>query len=123
VIRAVEIMDRDRSYSTKILISGFIFFSLIFNFYPSLHYSQKITLIHSNDTHGVYKPIRIKVNNSLRLVGGMKAANHYLNILQKNEKNMILIDVGDIMTGTWAAQMEYRGAVGGAMVEFLNLLN
>lgn len=116
-------MHRDRSNSNNIFMSGFIFFVLIFFFSPIIHYSQKIILIHSNDTHGVYKPIKIKQGDSLRLVGGMSAASHYLNQLRKNEKNLILIDVGDIMTGTWAAQMNYKGVVGGVMVEFLNLLN
>ncbi|MBN2244966.1 MAG: bifunctional metallophosphatase/5'-nucleotidase [Candidatus Aminicenantes bacterium] len=116
-------MNRECSGSNKIFLAGFIVVIFVLNFYPSLIYSQSIILVHSNDTHGVYKPVKMKAGGSLRLVGGMRAASHYLNQLRKNEKNMILIDVGDIMTGTWAAQMEYKGAVGGAMVEFLNLLN
>jgi len=116
-------MDRERSGLNKIFSAGFVFVIYIFSFYPPLIYSQSITLIHSNDIHGVYKPVKMKTGDSFRLAGGMRAASHYLNQLRKNEKNMILIDVGDIMTGTWAAQMEYKGAVGGVMVEFLNLLN
>lgn len=116
-------MDIFKTRPQKIFIAGFSFFLLFFNFYPSSGYSQSVTLIHSNDTHGVYKPLKIKVEDALRLVGGMRAASHYLNMLRKNEKNLILIDAGDVMTGTWAAQMEYKGAVGGVMVEFLNLLN
>ena len=116
-------MDNYRIWPKKNSIIGFLFFLFIFNFYPPPGFSQCLTLIHSNDTHGVYKPLKMKVGDVLRLVGGMKATSHYINMLRKNEENMILIDAGDIMTGTWAAQMEYKGTIGGAMVEFLNLLN
>ena len=116
-------MDIYRAWTQKIFIISVLFFLLISNFYPSPGFSQSLTLIHSNDIHGVYKPLKIKIGDVLRLVGGMKAASYYINMLRQNEENMILIDAGDIMTGTWAAQMEYKGTIGGAMVEFLNLLN
>lgn len=87
----------------------------------SCHPSPKtITLIYSNDTHGTYKPEKMRWNDEERWVGGMEAASHYINEIRKKEKNVLLIDLGDILTGTLAAEFKYQGVIGGAMIEFLN---
>ncbi len=85
--------------------------------------SEKIVLIHSNDTHGIFKPYEFNINGEDRLVGGMEAASHYLNKIKTEEKNVLLIEKGDLLTGTLAAEVEYKGAVGGMMMEFLNRLD
>jgi len=85
-------------------------------------FSETVTLIHSNDIHGIYKPFKIKVNDSERLIGGMEAASHYINKIRAEEKNVLLLDLGDVLTGTLAAEIEYKGVPGGAMIEFLNRL-
>ncbi len=86
-------------------------------------YPKSITLLHSNDTHGTFKPNKIKVKGAERWVGGMETASHYINKIRAEEENVLLIDLGDLMTGTLAAQIEYRGVPGGAMIEFLNRLD
>ena len=85
-------------------------------------FSEEIVLIHSNDTHGVFKPYKINIDGKERLVGGMEAASHYLNQIRAREKNVLVIEKGDLLTGTLAAEIEYKGAIGGAMMEFLNRL-
>ncbi|MFQ6109054.1 MAG: bifunctional metallophosphatase/5'-nucleotidase [Candidatus Aminicenantales bacterium] len=85
-------------------------------------FSKSITLVHSNDTHGTYKPWKMKLNAGSRWVGGMKAASHTINVLREKEKNLLLIELGDILTGTMAAEIKYKGVIGGAMMEFLNRL-
>jgi len=82
--------------------------------------SQTVTLVHSNDMHGIYKPYKWNTNGDMRLVGGMEALSHYVNHLRAREEHMLLLDCGDIMTGTIAARIDYRGVAGGIMVEFLN---
>ncbi|NIM89957.1 MAG: hypothetical protein GTO17_03310 [Candidatus Aminicenantes bacterium] len=86
-------------------------------------FSKTITIIHSNDIHGIYKPYKIKVEERERLIGGMEAVSHYLNMIRAEENNVFLIDLGDILTGTLAADIEYKGLPGGAMIEFLNRLD
>lgn len=86
-------------------------------------FPETITLIHSNDTHGTFKSQKIKVKDGERPVGGMEAASHYINKIRAMEKNVLLIDTGDVMTGTLATEIEYKGVAGGAMIEFLNRLN
>jgi 5'-nucleotidase len=82
----------------------------------------ELVILFSNDTHGTFQPQKIKDGDTVRLVGGMEAASHYINRIRAQEKNVLLIDTGDIMTGTLAATLPYKGAGGGAMPEFLNLL-
>ena len=86
-------------------------------------FPEKITFIHSNDTHGNFKSYKIKVGNGERLIGGMEATSHYINEIRAREKNVFLIETGDILTGTLAAEIEYEGVTGGAMMEFLNRLS
>jgi 2',3'-cyclic-nucleotide 2'-phosphodiesterase (5'-nucleotidase family) len=86
-------------------------------------FSKTITIIHSNDIHGIYKPFKIKVEEGERLIGGMEAASHYLDKIRAEENNILLIDLGDVLTGTLAADIEYKGVPGGAMIEFLNRLD
>jgi len=85
-------------------------------------FPKTITLIHSNDIHGIYKPYKIKTKDGERLVGGMEAASHYLDKIRAEEEDVLLIDLGDVLTGTLAADIEYEGVPGGAMIEFLNRL-
>ncbi len=84
---------------------------------------EEIAIVHSNDTHGTLKPYKIDRQDKERFVGGMEAVSHYLNQIRAKEKNVLVIDKGDIMTGTLAAEVEYKGVIGGAMMEFLNLLD
>jgi 2',3'-cyclic-nucleotide 2'-phosphodiesterase (5'-nucleotidase family) len=83
---------------------------------------ETLLIIHSNDTHGTFLPYSLKIDESKRLVGGMEAASHYINELRKTEPNSLLIDTGDVMTGTLATKLEYNGVKGGVMIEFLNRL-
>jgi len=84
--------------------------------------SEEVVILFSHDTHGTFKPYHLNHENNGRLVGGMEATSHYLNQIRAAEKNVFVIEAGDIMTGTLATEIEYGGAVGGAMVEFLNRL-
>jgi 5'-nucleotidase len=100
-----------------VLVSGLIL-AVVCPLFP-----EKITLIHSNDTHGNFKSYMTKVDGGEKLIGGMEAASHYINEIRAREKNVLLIETGDILTGTLAAEIEYEGVAGGAMMEFLNRLD
>lgn len=105
------------------ITAGFFLSFIILVSCDSPQMSQTITLVHSNDTHGRFLPYTIKQDGEERLVGGMKAVSHYLNEIRKTEKNLLVIDKGDIMTGTFATTITYKGVIGGAMMEFLNRLD
>jgi len=98
-------------------------FILILSVFLILPLSAKtVVLLHSNDIHGIYKSYKIKVDSGDRLIGGMEAASHYISILREQEDNVLFIDLGDLMTGTMATELEYKGVTGGMMIEFLNRL-
>lgn len=84
--------------------------------------TDTLVILFSNDTHGSFQPHKMKYRGEVRLVGGMEATSHYINRVREKEDNVLLIDTGDIMTGTLAAIIEYKGVLGGAMPEFLNRL-
>jgi len=83
-------------------------------------FSESVTLIHSNDTHGIYKSYKVKTDNGERLVGGMEAASYYISEIRAKEKNVLVIETGDMLTGTLAADIKYKNVTGGVMMEFLN---
>ena len=85
-------------------------------------FSNTIVFLHSNDTHGIYKPFKIKTENGVRWVGGMEATCHYINEIKEKEDHVIFIDTGDIMTGTPATELVHKNVTGGLMIEFLNIL-
>ena len=101
----------------------FFIFVLVFFLFgaPSL-FSETIVFLHSNDTHGIYKPFKIKHKDSESWVGGMEAMCHYINAIREREDHVLYVDTGDIMTGTLAAELKYKNITGGLMVEFLNKL-
>jgi len=84
--------------------------------------SKSLVILFSNDIHGTFQPKKIRSEGKLRLVGGMEAASHYINRVRETEKNVLLIDSGDIMTGSLAAQIKYKEVIGEVMPEFLNRL-
>jgi 2',3'-cyclic-nucleotide 2'-phosphodiesterase (5'-nucleotidase family) len=109
-----------KRYVRLTLAMGLLVSSL---WWPGCHAPEReLVLLFSNDTHGTFQPQKIKDGDTVRLVGGMEAASHHINLIRAREENVLLIDTGDIMTGTLAATLPFEGAMGGAMPEFLNLL-
>lgn len=81
-----------------------------------------LQLLHSNDTHGTFMPFMYRINDERRLVGGMETVSHYVNEIRKASPATLLMDAGDVITGTLATQLEYKGVIGGVMMEFMNRL-
>ncbi len=106
-------MNKPKSF---IFVLIFLFFTV-----PSL-FSETIVFLHSNDTHGIYKPFKIKTKDGERWVGGMEATCHYINAIREKEDHVFYVDTGDIMTGTPATELAYKDVTGGLMIEFLNKL-
>jgi 5'-nucleotidase/UDP-sugar diphosphatase len=108
-----------------LFIISLVLFVLILSFSCQKKPSEPVTihLVHSNDTHGTFMPYTIKDGERQRPVGGMEAASHYLNEIRNSTEEVLLMDTGDIMSGTLATQMEYKGVIGGVMIEFMNMLD
>lgn len=114
-------IEQRSNYLSKTLpiLTLCLIIALVLSCKPS---SETFVILHSNDIHGTFQPYKLQVDDTTRLVGGMEAASHYIKQIKAQEENVLIIDTGDIMTGTLAALMEYRGVLGGVMPEFLNRL-
>jgi 2',3'-cyclic-nucleotide 2'-phosphodiesterase (5'-nucleotidase family) len=83
---------------------------------------KEITILHTNDTHGAFLPDRatwIKTTPPPQ-VGGFLALNSHIQTLRAANKNTLLLDAGDLMTGNMLCNIEFKGAKGGALVHFMN---
>jgi 2',3'-cyclic-nucleotide 2'-phosphodiesterase (5'-nucleotidase family) len=116
-------MEALKKHRLLFIISLF-FFLVILPFSCQKKSPEPVTihLLHSNDTHGTFLPYNYIVGETKRLVGGMETVSHYLSEIRKSPGEVLLMDTGDVMTGTLATQLEYKGVIGGAMMEFMNLL-
>jgi 5'-nucleotidase/UDP-sugar diphosphatase len=85
-------------------------------------FPETIVFLHSNDTHGIYKPFKVKTKDGEKWVGGMEATCHYINAVRDKEEHVFFVDTGDIMTGTLATELVHKDVTGGFMIEFLNIL-
>lgn len=94
----------------------------LFLFAVPLIRSETVVFLHSNDTHGIYKPFKIKTKEGERWVGGMESTCHAINTIRDREKYVFFVDTGDIMTGTLATELVHKDVIGGFMIEFLNNL-
>lgn len=89
---------------------------------PVVLEAETLTIVHTNDIHGIYLPFSLNRYGRQRLVGGMEAAGHYLSLIRRKCPHVLVFDKGDLLTGTPAADLKYKGMYGGVMMEFLNRL-
>jgi len=56
------------------------------------------------------------------MVGGFLELNRLIDSIRSVKNNVLLIDAGDVMTGNPIAEIEYKGAIGGALFEMMNMM-
>ncbi len=81
-------------------------------------------VLHTNDLHGHFLPGRAKWLDGQPDIGGMLELDAWVGGLEAEHgpENVLLLDGGDILTGTPLTDLEIRGARGGAMLEFMELV-
>jgi 5'-nucleotidase / UDP-sugar diphosphatase len=82
----------------------------------------KITILHTNDIHGSYLPSVATWEKDKPLVGGFTALEYYVKQERGNSERSLLLDAGDLMTGTLICDMKYDGFYGGALVTMMNTI-
>lgn len=88
-------------------------------------HEKTITILHTNDMHANFVPREIKPRDGqgdTRYLGGTLALNFHIDKIRAEKKNVLLLDGGDFMTGNPIAEIEYKGAQGGALVHFFNFM-
>ncbi len=67
-------------------------------FYLSATSSQKLVILHTNDMHGRAEPFDKHLN--LRSVGGLARISNYIKQVKRDNKNVLVLDAGDMIQGT-----------------------
>ncbi len=93
---------------------------------PSCASSQpkSITIIHTNDVHAAFVPHEAGwiQSDPKPLVGGYLALSHLIDSLRGVKPVTLLLDGGDVMTGTPISEYEYAGTKGGALFTMMNVI-
>ncbi|MDZ7341531.1 MAG: bifunctional metallophosphatase/5'-nucleotidase [candidate division KSB1 bacterium] len=85
--------------------------------------SESITILHTNDMHANFLPSVVRGEGTPianKKIGGFLALDSYIRKIRSSESNVLLLDAGDFMTGNPICDMEVDGALGGALVKFMN---
>ncbi len=86
--------------------------------------THSITILHTNDLHASFLPHEAFwiPGEPKPLVGGFKELWWAVDSIRraKAESAILLLDGGDVMTGSPISEMDYNGSTGGAMFEMMN---
>lgn len=109
-------------YKVKIYFFVLSLLMAIF-FYSSCTQPKALTILHSNDIHSNFLPreaawIR---DNPKPKIGGLNELFFIADSIKK-VKNVLMLDAGDMMTGNPITEYKYKGALGGALFEMMNMI-
>ncbi|MBN1464843.1 bifunctional metallophosphatase/5'-nucleotidase [candidate division KSB1 bacterium] len=85
----------------------------------------RVTILHTNDMHAQFVPAPATwiETDPQPLIGGMLALEYAVRKARTDHPHSLLLDAGDISTGTLLSKIDYDGALNGGFVEMMNLLN
>ncbi len=91
-------MNRKKLISTILILFTVLLSSII----PSQHFclaenTHTLTILHTNDIHGRLKPINYRGKNN---VGGFAGRAQIIKKIKSENKNILVLDAGDIAQGT-----------------------
>ncbi len=81
----------------------------------------QLILLHTNDMHGHFQPDRAKWLDGQPEIGGMLELDAWVEALEAEHtaEDILLLDGGDILSGTPLTDLVVRGSQGGAMLELM----
>lgn len=84
--------------------------------------SAKLVILHTNDMHAQYIPLKaFWIEGDVKpLIGGFGALDAYIKREREKGLPILLMDAGDLMTGTLLSEKEIEGAKGGALIKMMN---
>jgi len=84
--------------------------------------STKILILHTNDMHAQYVPLEaFWVKGEVKpLIGGFGALDAYITLERDKGVPTLLMDAGDLMTGTLLSDVVDGGVKGGALLKMMN---
>jgi 5'-nucleotidase/UDP-sugar diphosphatase len=81
--------------------------------------SGSLVLLHTNDIHSHFLPTPARWLEGSPAIGGFEALGSYLETVRLEESEILLLDAGDILSGTPLSELERDGLVGAEMTGFL----
>jgi 5'-nucleotidase / UDP-sugar diphosphatase len=84
---------------------------------------KSLTILHTNDIHAAYIPHEAFWVRSTEkpMVGGFYELWWTVDSIRRAKGPLLLLDAGDLMTGTPVSELEYKGVTGGALSEMMNV--
>jgi 2',3'-cyclic-nucleotide 2'-phosphodiesterase (5'-nucleotidase family) len=81
-----------------------------------------VTILHTNDMHAAFVPHEAGWVRSTPKpeTGGFDELWRRVDSIRQVRKDVLLLDAGDVMTGTPISELEYHGVSGGALFEMMN---
>lgn len=85
---------------------------------------KTLTILHTNDMHASFIPHEAfwMKETPKPMTGGFAELGWTIDSIRKAKGDVLLLDAGDVMTGTPISDFEYHGAVGGGLFEMMNLI-
>ncbi|MEE2752262.1 MAG: bifunctional UDP-sugar hydrolase/5'-nucleotidase [Myxococcota bacterium] len=85
---------------------------------------NRLVVLHTNDLHGHFLPERAPWIDGEPQIGGFALLDAKVQAIREEvgDSHVLLLDGGDILTGTPLTDIEVRGSRGGAMLEFMELV-
>jgi len=80
---------------------------------------RSLVLLHTNDIHCHYEPTPARWLDGSPAIGGFADLSAYLETVRAQEPAVLVLDAGDIMSGTPLSDLELDGVVGAEMTGFL----
>lgn len=81
-----------------------------------------LTLLHTNDIHGGIFPRENPQGPKGQSIGGAVYLEHILRGIRGEGQATLLVDAGDLLTGSPASEVRYKGIPGGGLFEMFNLI-
>jgi 5'-nucleotidase / UDP-sugar diphosphatase len=81
--------------------------------------SGSLVLLHTNDIHCHYLPTPARWLEGSPAIGGFEALGSYLETVRAREPALLVLDAGDILSGTPLSELEVDGMKGAEMTGFL----
>ncbi|MBN2356651.1 bifunctional metallophosphatase/5'-nucleotidase [candidate division KSB1 bacterium] len=103
-------------------IYSFLLLALILLQNCAHHRSGALTILHTNDMHSQYTPMTATwvQKEPKPQIGGMVALAYHIRQAEKTHPPILLLDAGDIMTGTPISKMVVDSALGGGFMQMIN---
>jgi 5'-nucleotidase/UDP-sugar diphosphatase len=112
-------MNLYRKYFLQALASMFIALLCV-----SCSQSQpkSLTILHTNDIHASFLPHEAfwMRSDPKPMVGGFQELWWMVDSIRKAKGDVLILDGGDVMTGSPISEIDYKGSTGGALFEMMN---